>query len=204
MSSTQIVKDISDNITPIINGLFLLLLAISGNFVAQTFSCSMRNLFSNNMIVKYILCLFIIYFSINYSTTENISPLINLGYSLIIWIVFIAFTRMSIFFTITVCILLIILCAINSVVEYYTELHNNKTLDEQVTYDLPSTSTSHTSEYYKYIINLFNTYRIIILSLIALAIFTGFGTYLYKKRLQHGSSFNWTTFIFGKLECSIK
>ena len=43
-------------------GLFLLILSVSGNYIAETLSCSTRYILTHNMLAKQIMILFMIYF----------------------------------------------------------------------------------------------------------------------------------------------
>ena len=44
-------------------GVFLLLLAVSGNFIAETLGCKVQKLLTNNMYAKNIIIILITYFS---------------------------------------------------------------------------------------------------------------------------------------------
>ena len=59
-----------DYLESIIKGIFLLILAVAGNFVAETLGCKTQKLLSNNMYAKHVVLLTTIYFCINY--TDNI------------------------------------------------------------------------------------------------------------------------------------
>ena len=52
-----------ENINDIIKSIFLLLLAISGGYVAQTLGCKTQKLLTENMYVKHIVILLVIYFT---------------------------------------------------------------------------------------------------------------------------------------------
>ena len=67
---------------------FLLILTISGNFLAETFSCSVRELLENNYIAKQILLFFIIYFTSTFNDENEGSPLDKLKRTFIIYIFF--------------------------------------------------------------------------------------------------------------------
>ena len=44
-----------DYLESIIKGIFLLILAVAGNFVAETLGCKTQKLLSNNMLSKHII-----------------------------------------------------------------------------------------------------------------------------------------------------
>ena len=52
------------------DGFFLLFLAVSGNFIAETLGCETQFLFSNNLIVKQIIVFLILFFTINLTSKK--------------------------------------------------------------------------------------------------------------------------------------
>ena len=62
------------NINIIINlttGLFLLFLALGGNFLAETLGCKTQKILSENMVVKQLFIIMMIYFTINFTSNDN-------------------------------------------------------------------------------------------------------------------------------------
>ena len=51
-----------------IKGIFLLILAVAGNFVAETLGCKTQQLLSNNMLSKHIVIILILYFAVDFPT----------------------------------------------------------------------------------------------------------------------------------------
>ena len=43
-----------------LNGIFLLMVAISGNYIKEMFPCGFQKLFDNSVVMKYILTFFIL------------------------------------------------------------------------------------------------------------------------------------------------
>ena len=85
----------SDQIVNMVDGFFLLLLAISGNFVAETLGCKTQYIFSKNMYVKQLIVFSMIYFTINFTSIEAPSPQESLLKSLILWFFFLLFAKMN-------------------------------------------------------------------------------------------------------------
>ena len=54
----------------LLKGIFLLILAIAGNYIAELFGCQTRYLLNNNIFVKHFLTLVLIYFTLGF--TDNI------------------------------------------------------------------------------------------------------------------------------------
>ena len=75
-----------DRYLSISSGIFLLLLAVSGNFVAETLGCKLQNILTNNMVVKNLVILFMIYFTINITAEKGLNPLFLMKDSIIVWI----------------------------------------------------------------------------------------------------------------------
>ena len=68
--------------------IFLLILAVSGNFVAETLGCKTQKLLTENMFAKNIIIILVIYFALGITNKNNINPLINMYTAIIIWIFF--------------------------------------------------------------------------------------------------------------------
>ena len=52
-------------------GIFLLILAVAGNFVAETLGCKTQKLLSENMLAKQVVILLILYFAIDFTSKHN-------------------------------------------------------------------------------------------------------------------------------------
>ena len=166
----------------VINGIFLIIIAVLGNFVAETLSCPMQKVITNNMYVKNIVIILIIYFSIGFtSSEENISPIELLKYAIAIWVFFIMFNKMNIYFSGIVFSMIVILLICNNYISYYEkddiEKHKDKieNLDKAVKY-------------------LFNT--IIVFTIL------GFALYFKKQRKDYSKSFSYSKFILGTTKCA--
>lgn len=116
----------------IIKGIFLLILAISGNFIAETLGCKTQKLLKENMVVKHIVIFLIIYFVLGFTSDEKLHPLDIGKNALFIWILFVLFTRMSLFFTIIVFILITFRYIISLTIEYYKEKEENSEFIESL------------------------------------------------------------------------
>ena len=77
------------HIVSIVKATLLLVLSISGNFLAETLSCQSQK-WLENMFVKHALILFMIYFTIDFTQEDAVkdSPLRNAGKAFIVWILF--------------------------------------------------------------------------------------------------------------------
>ena len=168
-----------------LTGIFLLFLAISGNFIGETFSCNLQRLLKTNMIAKHALLIIILYFSINFSGRKDSDyfkhPLHTLKSTFIIYSIFLLFTKMNIYFTIYSVFLLSILYILHDYIDYCKHHKKDK----------------------KYIGKLSKLSDIIIIKLL-LIILVGFILYLSKQYKDHKENWSSIKFIFGIIKCGSK
>jgi len=164
----------------IMNGVLLLILAISGNFIAETLGCKSQKLLSENMLAKHVVILFIIYFSLGFASESNPNPMILLRNSVSIWVLFLLFTKMSLNFNILVFGLVVLYHFINTYINYYSSLDKKK---------------------YKKEIDNYNKILYYLKYLIIGLLIVGFVLYFNKQRNEYSK--NWSTFkfIFGVNKC---
>lgn len=159
-------------------GVFLLLLAVSGNFIAETLGCKIQKLLSTNMYAKNTIILLITYFSLGISNGDNIvSPTENMKNALLIWASFIIFNKMNKVFTLIAFSLLTIKLLIHNYIEYYKRTGN----------------INKANELEKYYNNLFKLNIGVIIS--------GFIIYFMKQYKEYNKNFNIIKFLFGTLKC---
>ena len=102
-------------------GVFLLLLAVSGNFVAETLGCNTHQLLKTNMFAKHLLVFMILYFTISFTSHEEApDPKKNLIGAALVYGFFIMFTRMRLHITIISFFILMILYLLSEFITYYT------------------------------------------------------------------------------------
>ena len=169
----------------LITGIFLLILAVSGNFIAETLGCKTQKLLSENMLAKNIIIILIIYFALGITDNENNTrPDHTMITSLQIWMFFLIFNKMGLSFTVMSFILIACLLVSKNYTDYYTKLDEKKHREKIIT--LQKTST-----------NLF------MLNLVVVAV--GFILYFRKQYSDYSDDFSMVSFIFGKTTCkSIK
>jgi len=164
----------------IMNGVLLLILAIAGNFIAETLGCKTQKLLTENMLAKHVVILFIIYFSLGFASESNPNPMILLRNSVSIWVLFLLFTKMSLNFNIFVFGLVVLYHFINTYINYYSSLDKKK---------------------YKKEIDNYNKILYYLKYLIIGLLIVGFVLYFNKQRNEYSK--NWSTFkfIFGVNKC---
>lgn len=164
----------------IIKGIFLLILAISGGFISQTLGCQTQKILTNNMFVKHFVIILILYFTINFTNTdESIHPFYMIKMVLFIYVLFLLFTKMNIQFTIVVFFLLATAYVNSTFINYYTKnIPENKNKIE----------------------TLQKIQQMIYLTILVLIII-GFGFYANKQYNSHYKSWSTIKFIFGVNNC---
>jgi hypothetical protein len=168
-----------------LKGIFLLVLAVCGNFVAETLGCKTQALLSQSMLAKQTVILLIIYFAIDFTSSDDIAthPVDNMKYVLGIWVFYLMFTKMNRFFTVLVFGILSLMYLTSTFVSYY------EGLDEKE------------REKYASFISMYHQSTSYVLYGIGGITLIGFGLYFQKQYKEHRKHWNTMTFIMGKPSC---
>jgi hypothetical protein len=165
-----------------IQGIFLLILAISGNFVAETMSCQAQKVLSENMYIKHGIIVMLTYFTLGFASSEqNISPGELFKQAVSIWAFFLMFNKMEMFFAAMVVAMLVILLVCKNYITYYQKQDAEKNKEIIKTLAL-------TMDY--------------LFSAITLTTIVGFGLYFKKQHSDYFSTFSYSKFLFGTPKCS--
>ena len=168
------------NLTDVGKGVFLLILAIAGNFIAETLGCKSQKLLSENMYAKHFISLFILYFAIGFVNSDKPEyPTDVMKYALIIYVFFLLFTKMSISFTLIVFSMLALTYIISTYIDYYKKVKPKE--KERIAY-------------------LENVQKMLY-TLITGLILLGFGLYFRKQYKDHYKTWSTSKFIFGVNKC---
>jgi Ca2+/Na+ antiporter len=173
--------EIGNKQSNMIKGIFLLLLAVSGNFIAETLGCKTQKLLSENMYAKQLVTFIIIYFSLGVTDSSNTSPTDNIIFSVQIWIFFLMFTKMNVKFTISAFMLLGVLLILKNYVDYY-KTHNDKNKNKDKIKYLQRVST-------------------IVMTILITITIIGFLKYLTRQKAEHKDNFSYTKFFIGTTTC---
>ena len=164
------------------NAMMLLILAVTGNFVAETLSCKTQYALTNNMYLKHLVILFMIYFTLNFTTDDNPHPKRALKNAIIIWVLFVLFGKTTPNFTITIAALLIIIYILKNLREHYKHKIKNKQKSKHLDNKLLQLQSK-------------------LLTLALVLIFIGSFLYMNEKRHEYGAKFDIFKFIFGVTTC---
>ena len=159
--------------------IFLLILAISGNFVAEVFSCQLQKFLSHNMLAKHFIIILMMYFTFSFTGNQTVKPTVNLQKAMMVYGFFLIFNRMSLPYTILSILLLCTILVFKHYIDYY---HSNDINPLQV----------------QQLINICDFLFLIIVFIISF----GFIQYLLKQIKDYGRNFKFFTFIFGKPSCN--
>ena len=163
----------------LLKGIFLLILAIAGNYIAELFGCQTRYLLNNNIFVKHFLTLVLIYFTLGFTDNSHFNPLNHLKLTLLIWTTLLFFTKMSINFTVFSFILICIIYVMNDYINYL-EKNSDKNKNQLV-------KIKQTKQFFEI--------------LFYLSIIIGFSIYAIKQYNEHNKDFSVIKLIFGTLDC---
>ncbi len=171
-----------------VKSILFLLLAISGSFSETTLACKTRYYLENNMYMKHLLLVTIIYFTLNYSYT-NENPEKLFGRAISIWIFYIIFQKQHMYFTVVTFLGIAITYILDTYVDYYRKLKESSDTKQEVLDKINKNE--------KYFIKTRNiTFYITIITVIF-----GFIFYSIEKYQEYGSAFSIIYLLFGKIKC---
>jgi len=174
----------------LLKSILLLVLAVSGNFVGNTLSCKTQYHMTNNMYIKHLLLIFIVFFTLNFTTTENENPINQIKRALMIWICYLLFTKQNETFTLLSVVLLVLTYIIDTFSIYFQKNSEDTQLEEIYRKENKDIADLlNKSKNYSFIIGI-------------LTIIIGFCIYMQSKYKEYGNNFNFFTFIFGKIKCN--
>lgn len=161
-----------------ITGLLLLSVAIMTNFLGTTLNCQLQKLLKNSPIYKNLAIIFLIYFTINFSSSKGTYPLKLWVYVIFVYILFILLMNQNQQFLTVNLILLFFIYTQIQFRDYYNGL-----------LDIIS-------------VNSVNS-RIHVLQIVfGITLITGFILYIKPQIQEHRLDFNWLNFLFGINTCT--
>ena len=166
----------------IMNGILLLTLAIMGGYIKNTLGCQLQKFLGENIIARNLVVIFIIYFSIGFTSEKRIHPFTVFKNALAIWVLYILYTNISLEFNIIVFILVATYHVINNYIQYYEED------DDPIKY--------------KETINLLNKILDYLLYIIIGITIIGFILYFHKQKIDYSKTWSFYKFLFGTTKCS--
>ena len=162
----------------------LLILAVSGNWISETFPCQLQSFLTKNMYAKQLVILFIIYFAIGFTSVSEVVPIKKIQKSFILWIAYLIFTKMDLKYSLLVISIFIITNIVVDYINYY-KVENSK---------------KKNNDNNKKIVLLKKIKNYLLITILAF-MFIGFGIYFREEYNDHSKNFNIYKFIFGIIKC---
>lgn len=169
--------------------IFIFILIISANFLAELFPCRLQYMLRNNMLLKHIFGFFTLIFFVTLSVSsenKNIYNIIKNSFFLYILFILITKSNSSVFYFIL--IFLGITYIINILKEEEIEKNKNSNKD---------------ADKYDYI-KIYNNITYFLYILIIILILFGVLIYMGEKKIEYKNTFNYFTFFLGKSSCKGK
>lgn len=184
----EILTNGEKNKQTIIGAIFLILLAITANFIGDTLTCDTQKILNNNPYVKFFIIFCLIYFTLSLSAQANsvaVHPLFTLISSFIILLFYILFIKCNIYFIVMCFILLFVVLILQNYIYFYNNVSEEDSLEDR---------TNKIKKLERYIQ--------FILVFIGILLLIGFLIYLRKQFIDHYKNFSILKFIFTYKKCN--
>lgn len=158
-----------------IKAVFLLIIAISANFLGNSLNCSLQKGLTDSIIIRHLFLYLMIFCTIDFTAKDNMEPLDIMKRSFIIYLFYILLSKQNPETLILIFILLISIYILYLKVNYEVK-QGNDTLIYADSIE-------------------FLSYTVALISIV------GFGFYFNRQYTEHSDSFDMITFIFGKNKC---
>jgi hypothetical protein len=155
-----------------------LIIAVSGNFVAETLNCKLQKALTDNVLMKNLVIILLIYCTLDLSIESDPHPATLVLKTIYVWIVFSLFNRTNEY--VSVCLFVLFVCYhIGNKMKVYYHKHGYPDLSRRIDQIL----------------------RVMDVLFVLLFIF-GFVIYFAEKRTEYaGDKWDWFNFIFGVNRC---
>ena len=190
------VQSIDRYNTDIVKGIFLLTLAVSGNFVGETLGCQTEKAMTENVFIKHAIIIMLIYFTINFTSTDNPYPFDTAKKTAIIWAFYLMFARMSSGFTGAAIVTLVVYYILSNFTDYYTSLYQQR-ID-----DAKSNKRKRELEQDYYLVEeQYQILREYTLYVLITIVIIGFLLYTKDKYDEYKGEFSISKYVFGTGHC---
>ena len=184
----EILTNGEKNKQTIIGAIFLILLAITANFIGDTLTCDTQKILNNNPYVKFFIIFCLIYFTLSLSAQANsvaVHPLFTLISSFIILLFYILFIKCNIYFIVMCFILLFVVLILQNYIYFYNNVTEEDSLEDR------TNKIKKLERYIQFIIVF-----------IGILLLIGFLIYLRKQFIDHYKNFSILKFIFTYKKCN--
>lgn len=172
--------------------IFILLLIISSNYLAELFPCRLRELLTNNIYIKHLFGFLTLLFFISITIGNVGSNVLEvIKNSFILYLYFILLTKNNKYFFIIICIILAVIYLGHIEIKLLNE-KENKSENEKLFLKI------YDKRQNKFGLENILHYAIVLLLLL------GTLTYMGEKKIEYKKTFNYLIFFFGKPMCKGK
>lgn len=169
-----------------LKGIVLIMLAVSGNFIAETFGCQTQKILRENMFAKHLVALCITYFAISFGQSSGVNPTSTMKTTLMVYFMFLLFTKMNLTITLIVFCLVTFSYINYTFVEYYKNAESSSKkngLDNAL------------------MVKRLETLQFVLYISIVVIICAGFVLYTQKQYEEHYHDWSFVKLIFGVSTC---
>ena len=188
----QLFKSFVNESIGIIDGVFLLFLAIAGNFLAETLGCHTQEALTNKIMAKQIMTFFVIFFTLDYSNNDTYveHPIYKLIKAGAVYIFFLLFTKMDWNTTLLTITMLVGIYTVHIFKIYYIDLFKLKKdpTKEEIAFEQERESR-------------IDKILSLLTAITGIIIIVGFMMYYKRKRKEYNKTFSIFKFIFGVTKC---
>ena len=168
--------------------IFIFILIVSANFLAELFPCRLQYVLRNNMFIKHLFGLFtMIFFVVLSSGIENKSIFNITKNAFLLYILFILITKCQIYAFLIILLLLGISYIVH--ITKQTEIENDEKTEKK------DTEKKYT---------VYDNIMYVLYILIIITIIVGVILYMGEKKIEYKKNFNYVTFLIGKSLCKGK
>jgi hypothetical protein len=164
-------------------GLLLIFLAIICNYLGDTMNCSIQYALFKHPIIKWLVVLGLIYFTINFTSSGTTNPSWLFINSFVVFIIFILFMKQHIITFYISLLLLIVIFSANQYLTYYENM-------------LPTNPNLSTK------VSVLQKTLLILEIILIIILLSGNMIYLSKQYSDHKDNFSLSYFYFGTNKCS--
>lgn len=173
--------------------IFIFILIVSANFLAEIFPCRLQDVLRNNMLVKHIFGFFtMIFFVVLSSNSKDKKIYLIIKNSFLLYILFILISKCQ------VSLFYVILIFLGT--SYIINILKQQEEDEKIK-DIDKKESSDKLSQYNKKIDTFNNIIYVLYILTFLTIIIGVVAYMGEKKIEYKGNFNYFTFFIGKPKC---
>jgi len=174
--------------------IFIFMLIISGNFLAELFPCRIQKMLKENIYVKHLVGFLTLFFFgvLTIPDLANIGGIIN---SFLLYFIFVITANVDYKIWIILFVLYAIMYILHLIKQDYNKIKDG-------------TKKIHTSNevtiFNKINIEQINKIQALVITLISILTIVGFIIYMGEKKLEYGKKFKYSIFFTGKTNCRYK